>query len=151
MRHHQQLNHAPRYVIVSAMISLLVFLLITALWVHTHVQDTWAVYHTRGLPDENAQIEIHGRAGGLWVMKYSEYGPNPQLLMRVWLWPAVLGSGLLSLTCVGVALWPKVQRLRALSRADSGLCPRCGYDLRATPNQCPECGAAAGPAARTAA
>jgi predicted Zn-ribbon and HTH transcriptional regulator len=36
-------------------------------------------------------------------------------------------------------------RLRALLRARrrhrSGLCPRCGYDLRASPGRCPECGA----------
>jgi hypothetical protein len=41
---------------------------------------------------------------------------------------------------VAPALWYR-QHLNKCARRARGLCDMCGYDLRATPGRCPECGA----------
>jgi hypothetical protein len=42
-----------------------------------------------------------------------------------------------------VAVIPIMRRRERAARLSAGLCPSCGYDLRATPGRCPECGTAA--------
>lgn len=54
--------------------------------------------------------------------------------VRDWLPMALL----LVLPAVWMNRFRKTRRARRL-----GLCPRCGYDLRATPERCPECGTSA--------
>ena len=55
---------------------------------------------------------------------------------------------LLTLLTAPLPLWRLRQELvrrGAKRRLARGLCPRCGYDLRATPGRCPECGNDPGP------
>jgi hypothetical protein len=43
-----------------------------------------------------------------------------------------------------VLLTPLFRWVGRRKREEQGLCPSCGYDLRETPDRCPECGASPG-------
>jgi hypothetical protein len=57
---------------------------------------------------------------------------------------------ILFVSSVAPAVWVMKWRVRQ-RRLNSSLCAVCGYDLRATPDRCPECGAQATTGATAAA
>jgi len=63
-----------------------------------------------------------------------------QITMRYLRFPHILLILILALP-VGIAIISIIRRKRSRSGQIQTLCAKCGYDLRATPNRCPECGA----------
>jgi len=101
----------------------------------------------RSLPlDEPLHERLRAQSSGNWAY-FSDRCPgplDPDYDFALWSFDrGVRGTNLFVEFAVLLAVRPVIWIGRRVRRKQSpGHCSQCGYDLRATPNRCPECGTA---------
>ncbi len=81
-----------------------------------------------------AVFSYHGSVGIGWT--HSDVWFEDEFSVRTWI---------ALLIAVALPACYVVQRIRRRRHRAAGCCPQCGYDLRASPTRCPECGTAVVP------
>jgi hypothetical protein len=84
-------------------------------------------------------------------LKHDSYRSYANRVTKSWPMPSVAGNGpetivvlpywLLLIVSLPLPIYSTIAHLRAARASRPGRCRACGYDLRATPDRCPECGA----------
>jgi hypothetical protein len=118
-----------------------------AFYAYLYHNGTWGVVAARGGPiylGDGYQLSPTDQWGGLrfGVWKATK-GPLTEWYIWIPCWPLLIVTGVLPV------YW-MVSTARLRRRPSLGLCRHCGYDLRASKERCPECGAPIPPAPTTA-
>jgi hypothetical protein len=110
-------------------------------WFRQHPVGSFDWKHRIGAPGAvllaGDSAELDQRNGGELVqlpgLAYRVVRGNPDTAVAVRLWLVAIAGALLPLSAA-------IRSSRKRRASKSGCCRRCGYDLRATPDVCPECG-----------
>jgi hypothetical protein len=100
-----------------------------------HDRAKWHRYTVPLDPEQPLRLRLGLR---LPRFDYRDVPIHPPLLQTYW--SLTVPYWLLVLIAVPLPAAWRVRRARVRRRLSSGQCLHCGYDLRATPERCPECG-----------
>jgi hypothetical protein len=134
-------------------------------WARSYLPDDCVIYHSDGRiglifndwgeskttrTTRQTLALLRGSARSHVTVLGLEYiaGSLPNVTMGRFLVIGLPHVLVVAVTAVGPICWLVVTR-RQRRRDREGLCPSCGYDLRATPGRCPECGQSRGDAAHS--
>ena len=129
---------------VCSAASLLLCAAVGVMWVATLGRQTFQILDVGREPNryvaraQNGVLTLSGQPlkGDLVANRVRSHGRVilvDDYLVAIPLWLLALAFGVLP---AAAAFHSRKRRL-----SNGGLCPACGYDLRATPDRCPECGA----------